>query len=702
MKSAARTPDLELVDVERSRVERVWSRNDRWFTPAILIIMLAGAFFRTWNLDTTPPGLLEAELNNIQIAETVLQGNISVVYDEVQPAREGLYYYILAAMKLIAGDGGLILWRMPSVWASMLFLAVSARLMRRLYGPRVAVLAVGLMAVSFWPVWIGRAALHVTLLPLATVSIGYILLRAFQTLDDATSSLWFTIGGLALGLVQYVHISAWTLLALFLLFIGYRAMVRRDDIRAQGTNIVYALVLAGIIMMPLLIYLARNPGVREIVPLEEQSRLLLEIPGRIVTSIAGLVLRGDTLPEHNLPGRPAMGPFVGMLMVIGIGVSMARWRKPQHGFALLWLVVGLIPTAFLPHKPDFEMMAVIMPVAYAFPAVGLYAIMKAVRKRVNNKPRRLDVTMGFGVLLMVVLMFNTVITYRDYFIRWPQNGIVRLAYQADYGLLAHYLDTSEDRSPVSICSLPLPVDTSDPFALTSREKLAYFMHRENTSIRYFDCTQALVLAQAGESQRIVFPSQTYEDVLPGPLLIWMGDAQPEDVPGLREGVVMRIEVADKLAQRAGAFITTASTAWPPEIGAFRSAELPVRFGSNMTFLGYGLRRSHLRPGEYIQLTSYWRVDGTPPPELREFAHLLGNPVVVLSQNDGLGVDITTLQERDIFLQYAEIQVPPQARADSYSLSLGLYYPTTGERLPVFEGGDVLANRLYLQSVTVLR
>lgn len=668
-----------------------------WYMWVAVILLIVAAFFRLWRLGAAPPGMHAEELINAQISDRLREGDVSVIYDEVEPAREGLYYAILAVSTTLIGRG-LILWRLPSVWIAMLSLAFTARLMRRLFGRRVSLMTLGLLAVGFWPVWMGRSVLHVTLLPLATVVVAYTLVRAFEAHDQATSSMWFTVGGLALGATQYVHVTSWTMLLLVPLLAAYRWLVNRQDLRRHWSNIIYALSLTLVLCLPLIIFLARHPGAREPVPVAEQPGLIAEIPGRLVSSLAALALRGDMLPSHNLPGRPVMEPVIAVLTVVGLGVCIARWQRPAYGLAVLWLLVGLLPTALLPRRADFEFMAVILPIVFAFPAIGLRTIYIVLRQKLPALSRRVALS-AVGVLVAVLIAGDAVWTFRDYFLTWPTLGDVRLAYQADLGVLARYLDTSQDPTPVSVCSSP--VDRArEPFALTNQELLAYLMHRHNLPIRYFDCTQSLVLANGGESQRLIFPRGHYYDHLPGPLLAWMRFAHDEHVPGIRPDVVMRFEASQQVANRVGAFITTAPTAWPPEAGIQQLAELPVTFGYNLSFLGYEVRSNTVRPAEWIELTTYWRVDGPPPPELTLFAHLLSNPVVILAQSDSLGVQVGTLQTRDIFLQYSMIQIPGGVTSGLYPLSVGMYFPRTGQRLPVFDGNVARADRLFLERVAI--
>lgn len=686
-----------LTEAYNSAERRPHSRSDQWwYFSLVVLILLIAAGYRFWNLSSAPPGISTQELINIQLADRMRSGDISIVYDEAQPAREGLYFAVLAGSSALTGRG-LILWRLPSVWMSLLGLAITVSLLRRLFGTRPALLASGLIAVSFWPVWMARSILHVTMMPLVTVFIVYTFARAYLTKDQTNAGMWFTIGGLALGAAQYVHPTAWSLIALLVLFVTYRFAVNQHEVKAQLGNLFYSLSLTVVLCLPLIIFLIRHQVTREPVTIVEQSDITT-IPERLLASLAAVALRGDVSPEHNVPGQPIMGPITGVLLVIGIGVALARWRQAQYGLALLWLAAGLLPTALLPHKSDFEFMAVILPILFVFPAIGLTAISDVMHRTLLDRYQQLLASAMTAIAIFMVLI-TAVRTFQSYFVIWPALHEVQLTYNADLGSLVHYLDTSSDPTPVSICTTPVD-RTNDPFALTNREMLAYLMHRRNLPIRYFDCTQSLVIADGGAAQRIIFPEGHYYDHLPGPLLRWMRYATNESVPGIESDVVMRLEVTDEIADMAGSLMTTAPTAWPPESVNPALAALPVSFGHNVSFLGYTVRDDKLRSTDWVELTTYWRLDGPPPPELTVFTHLLGNPVVVIAQDVGLGVEIGTLQPRDIFFQYSMIQTPGRMTSGLYPLSVGLYFPSTGERLQAFENGAARSDRLFLQRIEV--
>jgi hypothetical protein len=659
------------------------------------VILLLASVFRLWDLTTTPPGLLVEELHNVQLAERMRAGNVAVVYADVTPAREGFYYTLLAATGALFGRG-LMLWRLPSVWMSLLGLCVTFSLMRRLFNGRMALLVMAYAAVAFWPVWMGRAVLHVTLMPLMTASLGYMLVRAFTARNASEAGLWFTVAGVGLGVAQYAHVTAWALVVTTLGVIVYLAFAFPATIRRERANIVYMLALAAVISLPLLVFMAGNTGVRAPMRLADQPGWLAALPGRLLATLGGLFLRGDISPDRNLPFRPILEPFSGALFLAGLGVTLARWRRSQYALLPIWFVLGLIPAVLQPHVPHFEYMVLVLPVVFAFPAVAL----DEVYRFLSSRPRALEALGGIVVLLVVG---NSLWTARDKFVLWPQNGVVRFNYQSDIAVVAHYLDTSDDTSPVGLCVIPLDED-DDAFAVSNDVLLDYFMHRRNLLIRRFDCRQTLVLAQNGVSQRIVFLRSHYYDDLPGPLLAWLEYSEEEVIPGAPPGVVRRVEAEEELGVFLRGVAGSAPLAWPPEAsGGPGPTALPATFTDNLQLEGYRVRDVQLLPGEVPEVTTYWRLTGPAPQRLLLFAHLRGKPGEIVAAEDAWGADMSSLQPDDVIVQYNLLQ-PTAAEgpeSDTYRLAIGLYVPGTEHRLRVLDGDNPRSDRLLLQRVEIV-
>ncbi|MEJ2151091.1 MAG: hypothetical protein P8Z40_16690 [Chloroflexota bacterium] len=62
-------------------------RWPRWYFWIAILLLIVAAFFRLHHLSVTPPGLQADEILNIQLADRMRQGFVSVVYSDVTPAR---------------------------------------------------------------------------------------------------------------------------------------------------------------------------------------------------------------------------------------------------------------------------------------------------------------------------------------------------------------------------------------------------------------------------------------------------------------------------------------------------------------------------------------------------------------------------------------------------------------------------------------
>lgn len=650
------------------------------------LILLLGAGLRQTLLISEPAGLSAEELTNAQISQGVRQGDFSVVYTSVTPAREGVFHALLAVFTTFVGEG-VLLWRLPSVWASMLAIAMVYRLTLYMTNQRTALLAMGVMAVAAWPVMLGRVATHASLMPFISALVLYLLLRGFNAEDYQDAAPWFTAGAFILGIAQYVHYSAWSLVIVALGYAIYRWSVHGQIIPFQLESLIYASFLTLVLLIPLLLFLLGSPQAR--LPVEDGfAAMLLNLPAKYLQSFTSIFLIGSTSPLYGVPGRAALNVMLAALFLIGLGAVLTRWQRTSVYVSVLLLFAGLIPAGLAPEGADLSYMAVIIPAVMVLVAQAAEEIATWVKR---SMPACHTPISAATIFVTITLSIFTI------FVQWGNLPQVQRAYQMEVGQIAHFLDTQQDELPVSLCSLPVD-RTEDPFALTNAQLLDLLMHRQRTDIRVFDCTQSIVLAEGGTTQYFVFLRGHYYDFIPGALLSWMANGESIDLEHVEPDVIVRVEAQEQLADEVGAFITTALTLWPPEEGSREFAELPVEFEGNVTFLGYEVRDPTLQSTELLEIVTYWRLDGPPPPQVTMFVHLLNNPVVVLAQEDTIGVETASLQSRDVFVQYNRVRLPASIEPGTYPVSVGMFFTDSGERLTALQDGEPRANRLFLQRV----
>ena len=137
-------------------MNRSTSRQPAW---AITFLLLAGAALRLVGLNNiSPPGITHDEVANWLIDRSILAGEHAIYFTRAYGHEAG-FHYLQTGFVTLLGDNVLAL-RLPAAFCGLLGIAVTFALARKLFGKNVALMAAGLLAVLFWPVFYGRLALR--------------------------------------------------------------------------------------------------------------------------------------------------------------------------------------------------------------------------------------------------------------------------------------------------------------------------------------------------------------------------------------------------------------------------------------------------------------------------------------------------------------------------------------------------------------
>jgi 4-amino-4-deoxy-L-arabinose transferase-like glycosyltransferase len=663
--------------------------SDRISYGLVVLVFLGAAFLRFWELPTLPSGFHADEIADIRITETARQGRIEVFYDLNGQGREGLYQALLASVTSLTG-GGLMGYRLLSVWAGLITLALLYAVGKRLFGALAGLTAVALLAVSFWPVLLARSVSREALVPLFVTAVLLALARSLPVYGvrphDEPRTVPFAALGLLLGLGFYVHPVSYVVTLAALLFIVYILFVRRPIPRRTLSYTWFAVVVLIVAATPYLIASLQLPalsGARRLLETGDGSPLRALVDG-----VGGLFFVGDADPTHNLPGRPMFELVSGLLLLVGLFTALRYWRQPRFLLLLIALVL-IAPVALLsPNSPNFLHFAPLLPIMALLFGIGVSTLVSSL-----GRPARQIASIG----LVALLLFNFQWTFRDLFINWPTLPPVQTAYQSRLAQIAGYLDYTTDSISTVVCTPVLRPQAARPL-LASTQLLALMMHRQNVLLRYADCGTGLILSSGGEREQVVLPeADTLEGLYPA-LRDWLMRGELVHRANLPTDAVIMLDVASPLADQIGSFTTTAPVAFAPEAPRGEQvAPPPLRFGGNVTFLGYEHRWAAVhRPGDVVPVVTYWRVDGVVPPDLRLFAHILADPGArPAAQSDEISVLPEQLRPRDVFIQVSFIQLPRSIRAGEYSISIGAYEGSSGIRLPVFDGEQPGGTRLFV-------
>jgi hypothetical protein len=509
----------------------------------------------------------------------------------------------------------------------------------------------------------------------------------------------FVLGGVALGLLQYVHTIPRGLFIVFVIFGVYLLIFHRGSFKQAWRGLAIFVIVAEVIAAPMVITASLNPQVDNEVTLATlqlagEEGLLAHFQNNTLWVLGQFMFAGDEGWEFNLPYRPVFEPLAAIVFAIGVISALLRFKRPSMALALIVLGVSLLPSIFLKSNFTFGRMTSGQVVVYAFVGLGAEAIGLAA-SRVIPARARLPLAVGS---IAVLLGAGLIATWHDMFVTWPILGQTRSTFNAQLRDLARYLDTQDQPVPLSQCVLWIIYPSRPKYHLaTPQAALPYFLQRDDVPVRWHDCRYSLVIP-AGE--QFIF---AHSDLQPlasflgrGLQKPWLSDVQP--IRGVDSA--LRVDARAALSAKQAEWDPLA-VMWPPEAAITSTAQLPIDFNHAVELIGYQIKPQQVKPGDSVRVITYWRVTGELPADLIAFTHLYRTPTEVLAQQDQLDVDGPSLQPGDVFLQSHDfVAVPPDTPAGTYPIGVGLYRKDTGERWPIYVGDQRGADRLFLSSVQV--
>jgi hypothetical protein len=656
------------------------------------LALLAGAL-RLVALDKVPPGLHFDEAFDALDGLKVLAGDRSIFFGG-NFGREPLFMYMLAGAFSLFGASPTVIRTVPAVagtFAVLLAYGIGRQLFPGL--PWVALAAAFIQAVLPWDLHFSRYGIRVELLPLLGNAAVLCLLLGWRRWQARRASAWawFAASGAWLGLSLYGYMAARLLPLVFLawgllLVAGGPnppvALPRREGqgrlpLTASGRGRLFlAFLLAGfcatIVFAPLGLYFLRHP---DAFSLRAGQVAVKGGPGQLLAGavanawlwLQAIPFRGDTNPRSNLPGAPALTPWLVGPFLLGLLWALRRLRHPEASLLLIWLGAMLLPSVFSQYAPSFQRAIGAVTPLCLLTALGLWLLYRLVRALWQRR--------WPGVAIVCLLLLGQFgLGLYQYFVAWGESDA--LYYAFDEGIY----DIGQYMRQATLAGQWVYLSPVRPDHAT-----LHFIMRDVGGPVTYDGRRLFVLPPR-DGRSVTYIVLTQED----------GASLPQVqrwYPEARQAAVFR----DRLGQDyAIAMQARSDGALPLRPGT----ALRGRWQDGLSLVGLDFQLQEDNLGS-LPLTLYWQADGRIGQDYTSFVHLLGpgsngagSFLCGADAMPGGGVYPTTAwRPGETIIEPRVLTQCPPLQTGHYYLEIGWCLLATGKRVPLLN--PAVGDRLLL-------
>lgn len=675
--------------------------------PPVLVVLLA-FFLRVHLLPSVPFGWHPDEASKGLLARDVLAGKDHPVFFSAFTGRDALYVYLEAGAFALFGEG-ILAGRLLSAFIGVLTVALTVALGKRLFGRRAGLLAAALLAVSLWHVIASRNGYRAVVQPVVQLAALWCFLHGWRAAGGRPPRGWALAAGFFLGLTQYTYPAARVFPVLFVSLVAL--LLSEVRLPHAWQIVVKTFLVAAAVVLPLVIYFIQHPmdfygraaQISVFTPAWSGGNPWIRLWQSVKETALMFTVWGDPNYRFNIAGRPVFGFCDGVLFYLGLALCFWRavrkrgWQRMACATTLLWIGLMLLPMVFSAEGLPYYQRAIgALPAIYFAPALALDALASKAVGLATRRRQAARLVCALGIVSWIA--FLAARAYRDYFQVWhtalrnDDDRRVGMVYVADYFKQSAlegevYLSTEYAQHPT----------------------LAFLAPERYDGIHWFDARQCLPLPPPGVEATYVFLVEN----APQPALL----ARAPDLQRVYTGLdrfgrpVFEVYRWPGGAHPAPVDRSPAIWSWevtflPGDPGGLRhEIELPVNLGGVMEFVGHERSANEVTPEGVLELVLYWRLLQRPDRSLSMFAHLLDAQSQIVAEYDANRYNTAFWREDggEMLLSYFPLVVKPGTPPGEYQLEIGVYHLTDDgqfERLPVYERGEMVADRLLLKPVLV--
>lgn len=415
-----------------------------------IIIVLVAIFFRTYQLDSFPPGLYPDEaMNGNDAMEANETGKYKIYYPN-NNGREGLYNNLTAlTFKVFSPD----VWtlKLMAVIAGVLGVIALYLLGKEMFNWQIGALSSFLMAISFWHVNFSRISFRAIFAPMLVAFAVYFFWKGLR----GRHLMNFLFSGIFLGLGFYTYI-AFRITPLFLIFgfLAYWHFLKQDFDGPEYTHgrnfilrgFVLLVVTTIIVALPIGIYYWMNPadflGRTGQISVFAGGHVIETLTMNTVKTLGMFNFVGDHNWRHNIAGSPLLFWPIGVFFAAGFLRSIwklfRRFRDHGHFAAvhillLSWFFIGLLPVILSNEGIPHSLRALVaLPVVFLFAGEGMWWIFKSLHQwYVLRDKHPHEASLVTTMVLIIFLISLGLAEYNRYFRIWGQDPITASYFNQD-------------------------------------------------------------------------------------------------------------------------------------------------------------------------------------------------------------------------------------------------------------------------------
>ncbi len=619
--------------------------NKARFLWAATAVLLVAAAMRIIMLQDVPPGLARDEVRNGDIVHFIRQGEHALFF-RAGFGHEPLYHYFSVPFQALLGDNVLSI-RLPSVVLGILLVAMTMRWIKRDFGGLTAVITGFGLSVGWISVIFSRIGVRAIMEPLLLVAAA-----------------WFwqkrpILAGLFLGLSLYTYTAARVVFALPILFALVQMVIwklepetTRKSLRAYVQPSLIILFVTIMMYLPLQITLWADPTLQMRVQ-QFQGPLLSLLDGDLrpvwesaVATLGIFSFSGSEEWTYTVPGLPLFNWITAVFFYAGLFIALWRIRQSHYTFVLIWLLVGISPSAIT--SPSIIRIIGAIPVIYLLPALFVSSIN-------GDRPKKKWQHISMLFLIMLYGLSLTGYTVINGFIIWPSKEETHHKYQTILQDMGRHWNKSSVDVMVIMQNFyePIEVDTM----------------RRNTGS---DIGARWVQARPDAAGAMVIPNNTD------------GYLYVPEYAAPRPELLAAAGVVEQPLYRSEKRPSFAVYPLPPINIPIPIA--PLSFDEKIKLLGYEIGTHSTTE---LELFTYWQVEAPLPPDLTIFIHLLDDDGNLLAQHDGLDVAPSTIHPHDHIIQRHTLPLPIDITVDSFPVYIGMYTQSTNTRLSIDGSNDTV-------------